>query len=242
MEVHKMKKRILWIITFLPTIVTCFVLPYMPSSIPMHYNSAGEIDRWGSKYENFIFPALIILFSLFFNALMRHYQKHRLHSTDSKEIQNAIRNEKVCYYTTLIITLIFNITHYQMMYSAFIEAHSETSVAFLDFNISLSFLMGVAIILIGAIVPKTRMNSTIGVRTKWSIKNEYLWNKSNRTGGLILVIIGILILISSCIFSSSIILIIDIGLLIIATLGCTLYSYYAFKKYLSTQDTKNHNH
>ena len=60
-----MKNKILWIVTFIPTIVTAIVLKIMPDQVPMHYDAAGNIDRWGSKYENFIFPVIIIGMTLF---------------------------------------------------------------------------------------------------------------------------------------------------------------------------------
>lgn len=30
----------------------------IPNEIPMHYNFAGEIDRWGSKYEMIFLPII----------------------------------------------------------------------------------------------------------------------------------------------------------------------------------------
>lgn len=137
-----MKKGILYFITFLPMIVTCLVLPNMPSQIPMHYNMAGEIDRWGSKYESFIFPVLIILFSLFINRFIEHYQKVQLNSADGVELENAEKNEKACYYTALIIITVFNLTHYQMIYADFIEVRSEINTASYDFGKSLLTFMG----------------------------------------------------------------------------------------------------
>lgn len=34
---------------------TAVLIVFMPDTVPAHYNFAGEIDRWGSKYENFAF-------------------------------------------------------------------------------------------------------------------------------------------------------------------------------------------
>ena len=45
----------MWIISFIALAGTAIVLPYMPDSVPMHYDMSGNIDRWGSKYENMIF-------------------------------------------------------------------------------------------------------------------------------------------------------------------------------------------
>ena len=54
-------KKAMWIISIISIILTAVALQFMPDSVPMHYNAAGEIDRWGSKYENYIFPILIIV-------------------------------------------------------------------------------------------------------------------------------------------------------------------------------------
>jgi len=37
----------------------------IPQQVPMHYNALGEIDRWGSKYQTLILPAIGILLYTF---------------------------------------------------------------------------------------------------------------------------------------------------------------------------------
>ena len=56
----KTKKTIYFLLMFLPLLITVFALPFLPEKIPAHYNFAGEIDRWGSKFETLIFPAVTI--------------------------------------------------------------------------------------------------------------------------------------------------------------------------------------
>ena len=56
----KWMHRIFYALMFLPLVVTLIVLPVLPDRVPMHYNIRGEVDRWGSKYENLIFPAVVI--------------------------------------------------------------------------------------------------------------------------------------------------------------------------------------
>ena len=51
-------KRIMWAISVISLAGTAVVLQFMPEKVPMHYDLAGNIDRWGSKYENLIFPGL----------------------------------------------------------------------------------------------------------------------------------------------------------------------------------------
>lgn len=69
-----MKKK-MWIVTIIPLIVTLVVLRFMPDSVPMHYDVMGEIDRWGSKYENLIFPIIIIAMTFFGKYLFRILKK-----------------------------------------------------------------------------------------------------------------------------------------------------------------------
>lgn len=230
-----MKRKLLWVLTILPLVVTCFVLPFMPPSIPMHYNASSAIDRWGSKYENLIFPAIIIIFSILWECLMTFYKKKQATSSSDKEIQGAINNEKIVSITAIVMAIVFGIMHYFMMYSAYIEAREDMTVSALDFNVLSTLLMGIAVIIFGNIVPKSRLNSSVGVRTIWSMENEETWALSNRFGGRIFVITGILIIFSSYIFNGNISMFVGIGLIVIAASISIYYTYVAYKKVKAKQ-------
>ena len=49
------KERVLsWILLVLcaaPILTAVVGVQFLPDQIPVHYNVAGEIDRWGSRYE-----------------------------------------------------------------------------------------------------------------------------------------------------------------------------------------------
>ena len=49
----------------IPTIITAAAIPFMSDKVPMHYDVSGNVDRYGSKYENFIFPFSIIAITIF---------------------------------------------------------------------------------------------------------------------------------------------------------------------------------
>ena len=68
-------KKIMWAISIVSLAGTAVVLQFMPENVPMHYDMSGNIDRWGSKYENLIFPAIIILLSLFWTLFMGYFDK-----------------------------------------------------------------------------------------------------------------------------------------------------------------------
>ncbi|WP_161796491.1 DUF1648 domain-containing protein [Desulfosporosinus acididurans] len=41
------------------------IWPSLPSKIPAHYNTQGQVDRWGSKGEIFLLVAVVVLMYIF---------------------------------------------------------------------------------------------------------------------------------------------------------------------------------
>ena len=61
---EKRERAASWLLLFLSVAPFFFFfasIQFLPDQIPAHYNAAGEIDRWGSKYEQLI---LAVFFSL----------------------------------------------------------------------------------------------------------------------------------------------------------------------------------
>jgi len=56
---------------------TAILLIFTPDTIPVHYNFAGEVDRFGSKYENLIWPIFTIYGSIFHSTCKTKTQKRR---------------------------------------------------------------------------------------------------------------------------------------------------------------------
>ena len=76
MKERKTRKiKLLWIVTFLPLIITIAVIPFMQDNVPMHYDFNGNADRWGSKYENLVLPVMIIIVSMFWQRTIKHFRK-----------------------------------------------------------------------------------------------------------------------------------------------------------------------
>lgn len=68
-------QMIMWLISCIPLAGTAVVLLFMPDRVPMHYDITGTADRWGSKYEELIFPVIILAFCLFFTLMIRSCKK-----------------------------------------------------------------------------------------------------------------------------------------------------------------------
>ena len=56
---------VLMILALLPLMITLIALPFMPDTIPAHRSLGGVVDRWGSKYEMLLLPAIALVTGLF---------------------------------------------------------------------------------------------------------------------------------------------------------------------------------
>lgn len=226
-----MKNKILWGLTFLPMIVTAVVLRFMPDDVPMHYNISGEIDRWGSKYENFIFPCIIIVMTVFWLILMRYYRKKQKRLNDDKAIKEAQNNEKILYYVAVSMAAMFGCLHYFSLYGAYVITKGNMTAMPIKIDDVVNILMGIVFIVLGNVLPKAKLNSVVGVRTVWSMHNDITWAKSNRFGGAVLMVCGVLTLIETLIIGGFASTVIMLAMLLGFAVVVCVYSYKVYNKY-----------
>lgn len=187
-----MKKYRLAIIllTFLPLVVTALALPALPESIPAHYNFAGEVDRWGSKYETLIFPAINVIFALIMVQVMR---------IASRQEGGGENNDRICGLITVLCLVLFDAMALYFLWLAFQQTGNLAELA-VDVNQLTMALVGVMLVILGNVMPKTRRNSMLGLRTTFSQKNDSAWKISQRVGGAGLMITGA-VMVLAAIFS-----------------------------------------
>ena len=86
---------------------TAILLIFTPDTIPVHYNFAGEVDRFGSKYENLIWPIFTITMGAFFILLAKQKRK-----------KGETVNEKILLYTGICTLLFFAALGFYFMLKA----------------------------------------------------------------------------------------------------------------------------
>lgn len=57
-------------------LLLAFVWDSLPDEVPAHFNSRGEVDRWGSKWVLIILPSINLFLLLFMNLLEKHPEWH----------------------------------------------------------------------------------------------------------------------------------------------------------------------
>ncbi len=95
----KNKYRIFYIFMFLPLLMVLLSLPFLPDKIPAHYNAAGNITRWGSKYENLLFPVITIGLGCFLDIITGNFLlKAKTNQISGVRLPGSINDEKAWFH------------------------------------------------------------------------------------------------------------------------------------------------
>jgi len=197
---------------------TAILLIFTPDTIPAHYNFAGEVDRFGSKYENLIFPLFAIIMGAFFILLAKLQRK-----------KGVAVNEKILLYTGICTLLFFTVLGFYFMLKAIRYDPDATAAFSIDVMKFTGIAIGIMLVILGNIMPKARRNAMFGLRTKWSMANDNVWQKSQRFGGITSVLCGLAMIIVSVIIPGVWNLIVTTVIVIVWITLCVIASYQYYK-------------
>jgi len=145
------------------------------ASLPVHWNAAGEADRYGGKAEALLLlPAVTVGVLLLFN-LIRYIDPLRVNIERSGQAYRAV----------LLGTLFFMAV-----------LHTGAVLSALGYPINIGLLaapaVGLMFVVMGNYMGKIRRNYMFGVRTPWTLASELAWNKTHRITGKLFVLSGLL--------------------------------------------------
>lgn len=196
------------LLTLLPIFIALLFYNQIPNQVALHFNYEFQPDGYGSKaFAVFGLP----LFMLLMNTIVWF----ALNSDPKTE--NINKPIKTIGLWT--IPVISNIIQFCLLSYAINSS--------LNFVQILPFLIGLLFILIGNYLPKCQINYTAGIRTPWALNNPENWRKTNRLGGYLMVLGGIIIMLAS--FFPSIVFIVFLIVIIPIALIPFFYSYYLYK-------------
>lgn len=101
------------------------------------------------------------------------------------------------------------------------------------FNVSKIVLIAVSLLLIfiGNYMPKCKQNFTMGIKNMWTLSDERVWNETHRFGGIVFVVAGVVILISTLVFAENVNFVITMVTVLGSVILTALYSYLSYKRY-----------
>ena len=212
------------ILMFLPLIAVIVAYPFLPDQIPAHYGMDNQVTRWGNKSETFIFPIITLVFGFFMYIGAKGAAEQ-----EKKGNGTGKNNSTITFVAGIFSIIVFDILTFYFLYTDLHQIENLNDVPFSLTKI-LFGILGIALIILGNIMPKLKRNSLIGLRTSWSMKNDIVWKKSQRFCGILFMLSGIVILIFCFLLEGTLLTVLSLILLIVAAVASVIYSYYAAKK------------
>lgn len=214
---HKSNYKILWlfsaIMIALMVGLSAWAWRQLPAdaSIPVHWNAAGQVDRYGGKAEGLLLlPAVSIGIILIFR-LIRSIDPLRANIERSGQAYRAVLSGTLFFMAVL---------------------HGGAVLAALGYPINIGLLtapaLGIMFIVIGNYLGKIRRNYMFGVRTPWTLTSELSWNKTHRITGKLFMASGLLIIAASF-WSSTLAFYTMMGSIFATVAFAMIYSYLVWK-------------
>ena len=220
----KFKQILILLCAVLPTVYTAIAVFFLlPDTVAAHFGANGLPDRYGSKYEAFLLPAILLLLYLIYLPIRKFALRS---STD----ENSRTERNIDIVDTIILCTFLMLNALCVMVLIVMKHPSMmTNVENIIYPIIAS-IIGLMFIIIGNVMPKTKPNSFVGMRLSWCMDTDEHWYIANRAGGIAMVFSGIITIICGLVLRSSYYI---VGMLIALLLSLTvaiIYSYVKIKK------------
>ena len=171
---HKKTIILTSLLTLLPIPVGLLLWNRFPETMAIHWGITGEADGYASPGFAVLGLPLIMLavqwLCIFFTA---------------RDKGNHGRNQKMFRLVLWIIPIISNLSLLGLYAFALDVEFSPVAWTVVP--------MGLLFAVMGNYMPKTRMNSTMGIKVPWTYSSEANWNATHRFAGKVWVIGGILV-------------------------------------------------
>lgn len=176
----KNKKAILvmWLLALLPFVLVALAWPHLPERVPTHWGLDGEINGWSSPAALWglcaIGPALALLLQFLpkVDPKKRNYEKFQGWYDWFAALM------------PLILAVVMAMTLSESLWPGRVNVSRAVCV-----------LLGVLFLVIGNMMGKVKSNWFMGVRTPWALSDGDVWNKTQRLGGWVLFLSGLLLLV-----------------------------------------------
>lgn len=152
------------------SVLTAYLYPQLPATLPMHWNAAGQVDGYGPRWQVWLLGP-VAMGALLLLGLALPWLSPRQYEVQASGATYG-------YLMTLPVALM-----------ACVEALVLASAlgVSLDIGRIVPALGCVALILTGNPLGKVRRNFFMGIRTPWTLASERVWYATHRLAGRLMV-------------------------------------------------------
>jgi uncharacterized membrane protein len=200
--------------------LTIAVYPSAPDLVASHWNAAGEVNGYMSKFWGlFLVPFIMTGFV----ALLAFLPRIDPHKENYEKFLG--------YYEGFILLFALFLMAIQVQIVLWSIGYQISP------NITFPLLVGALFIYIGFLLGHAEQNWFVGIRTPWTLSSKTVWKKTHELGGKLFVIAGII----SCfgifagVYALWFVLVPALAVAVITV----AYSYYEFQKELKNREKED---
>lgn len=186
--------------------------PSAPDQIPVHWNTAGEVDRYAGKVEGLLLAPLV---GTGLYVLLRVLPKVDPGGANSSTCRGAYDALRVS--TLVVLALGYGFVHLWLRG----QRPDATVVG--------SLVAAGLFVLLGSLSGKLGPNWFIGTRTPGTLSSESAWMRTHRVGGWLMVLLGVAILAAASFGGAALaraVMFVGLGVFLIST---TAYWYWVWR-------------
>ncbi|MHB1224656.1 MAG: SdpI family protein [Gemmatimonadaceae bacterium] len=185
----------------------------LPEHVPVHWDAAGNVDRYGSRLEGtLLLPAVILLLAILIPVLPR-IDPRRANYEKFRPTYHLVMN------ATLTLMLAIHLAALGTALGVAVPMGRLAPVG-----------VGVLFLILGNTLPRARPNWMFGIRTPWTLSNDRVWERTHRVGGYLMFGAGLVVLLSALLPAGAASTTLLIGAVLVAALGSIVYSYVAWRQ------------
>lgn len=163
-----------WVLLALDLAVSIYAYPHLPARVPIHWNWQGRVDRWGSPFSGAFLTFFITVGVYLLLLVVPAIDPRRINYARFSDTYRFIRLICVLFmvalhWVTMLVALGWPVSVYQVVLT----------------GVSAVFL------LLGNVMGRVKQNWFVGIRTPWTLSDEGVWNRTNRFGGRVWVVVGL---------------------------------------------------
>lgn len=151
----------------------------LPDPMPSHWNAAGEIDGYMSKFWGVFLMPIITIALLPLLLVIPHIDPLKANIAKFRNVYNLFIVGFVAY----------------MLYIFALTLSAALGIPF-NMTAMLMPVIGLFFIGVGYMIGKAKRNFFIGIRTPWTLSSETVWDETHKLGSKLFMLGGVVTLVS----------------------------------------------
>lgn len=154
--------------------------PRLPDPMPSHWNAAGEVDGYMSKFWGvFLMPIITVALVLLFLVIPQ-----------IDPLKANIAKFRGAFNWFIVAFVVYMLFVYGLTLAAALGS---------QFNMTYMLLPAVGLLFIGIgyMMGKAKRNFFIGIRTPWTLSSETVWDETHKLGAKMFMIAGAVTIVSA---------------------------------------------